>query len=111
MSLNRTEQTVHDHIVRRPEERRHWQEKVAQLAARAADDHAAADTVAAELVAYCRERACVVAEFRELAGPGGPNRLLLRNLAELLLRLWTVPRPKRRADIEADSPARGVGGR
>jgi len=102
MSLNRMEQTVHDYIVLRPEERRHWQEKVARLAVRATDDHAAAEAVAAELAGYCRERAGVVAEFLELAGPGGPNRLLLRNLAELLLRLWAAPRPKRRPAMGAD---------
>ncbi len=107
MSLNRTEQTVHDHIVQRPEERRHWQDKVARLSARAADDHGAADAVAAELAAYCRERAGVAAEFRELVGKGGasgPSRLMLRSLAEQLLRQWATPRPKQRA---SDLSARG----
>ena len=105
MSLNRAEQTVHDHIARHPEERRHWQDKVARLAARAADDHAAADAIAAELAAYCRERAGVAAEFRGLAGPGGPNRLMLRSLAELLLRQWAAPRPKKQKPSPPDSGA------
>src|SRR5476649_1121518 len=104
MSLNRAEQTVHDHIARHPEERRHWQAKVARLAARAADDHAAAVAVAAELAAYCRERAGVAAEFRELAGPDGPNRLMLRSLAELFLRQWAAPRPKRRPPVAEGEP-------
>ena len=96
MSLNRAEQTVHDYIARHPEERRHWQEKATRLAALAPNDHAAADAVAAELEANCRERAAVASEFRELAGPSRPTRLTLRNLAELLVRLWTPPRPKPR---------------
>jgi hypothetical protein len=105
MSLNRMEQIVHSHIVHRPEEKRHWQDKVTRLATLAASDHAAADAVAAELAAYCRERAGVVAEFRGLAGPGGPSRLLLRNLAELLLRQWVAPRRRRPPDPAVDSQA------
>ncbi len=101
MSLSRAEQTVHDYIARHPDEHRHWQEKVTRLAAQAADDHAAADAVAAELTAYCRERAGVATEFRGFTGPAAPNRLLLRHLAELMLRQWGTPRPKHRPPADA----------
>ncbi len=89
------EQTIHDHIMQHPEERRHWQEKISRLAAAAADDHAAATAVAAELAAYCRERAGVLPAFQALTGPDGPSRLMLRSLAELFVRRWGPPRPKK----------------
>jgi len=101
MSLNRVEQTVHDYVARLPEERRHWQEKVARLAAAAPDDHAAATAVATELAAYCRERAGVLPLFEALAGSGGPARLMLRSLAELWVRRWGPPRPPKRAQRPA----------
>ena len=107
MSLNRVEQTVHDYIAQQPDEQRHWQEKVARLAAAAADDHAAATAVAAELAAFCRERAAVLPLFQTLGGPGGPSHLTLRSLAELLVRRWGPPRrPKRSPDV-APSDAAG----
>jgi hypothetical protein len=98
MSLNRTEQTVHDHIMQHPEERRHWEDKVARLAAAAADHHAAATALAAELAAYCRERARVLPSFQALAGSAGPSRVMLLSLAELLVRRWGPPVPKKRPD-------------
>jgi hypothetical protein len=95
MSLNRAEQTVHDHITRQPDELRHWRDKVARLAAAAPDPHAAADAVADALADYCRERVGVAAEFRAPDGPGGnPGRLKLRSLAELFVRLWAPARPQ-----------------
>jgi len=94
MSLNRAERTIADYLARQPDERRHWQDKVARLAAAAAGPHAAADAVTDALAAYCRERATVLAEFR---GLDTVPRTMLRNLAELLLRQWAPPPPKRPA--------------
>jgi hypothetical protein len=110
MSLNQVEQTVHDHIMRHPEERGHWQEKVTRLVAGAADDHAVATALAAELVAFCRERAGVLPLFQTLVGPGTPTRLTLRSLAELFVRRWGPPRgPKRPpAAIPPDGPGRSA---
>ena len=90
MSLNPMEQTVHDYITKNAEEGRHWREKIARVAARAANQPAAIDEIAAELEAYCRERAGVVPSFRDLVGPGrgSPRRLMLRSLAEILMRTW-----------------------
>jgi hypothetical protein len=90
MSLNPMEQTVHDYLTKHAEESRHWREKIARVTARAANQAAAVDEIAAELEAYCRERAGVVPAFRDLVGPGrgGPRRLMLRTLAEKLVRAW-----------------------
>lgn len=97
MSLNRAEQTIADYLARQPDERRHWQDKVVRLAAASAGPHAAADAVTDALVAYCRERAAVVADFR---GLDTLPRMMLRNLAELLLCQWGPPPPKRKTSAE-----------
>ena len=92
MSLNRAEQTVHNYIAGHPDESRYWQDKVMTLAATTDDVHAAAENVAEALAAYCRERAVMRPEFRALETP---NRLMLRNLAELFVRRWVPVKPKK----------------
>lgn len=99
MSLNRTEQMLHDYLQAQPEERRHWEGVVKREAARAEDLHAAAFSLEGELWRYYVERAGVAEPFRGAARREGLTRVSLRNLAELLLRLWTPPpaKPKGRA--------------
>lgn len=95
VSLNRSEQILFDYLTQHPEERHFWQQKVRDTAQQAADDHAAALRLEAELWAYQVERSGVVEPFRSNAAREGLARTSMRNLAEYLLRLWTAPRPKR----------------
>jgi len=97
MSLNRYEQRVFDYLQGHPEERHHWQEKFQRVAKAAGDEHVAAMQLESELWRYYQERSEVVAVFKDAARHEGLARISMRNLAELLLRLWTVPRPKKKA--------------
>jgi hypothetical protein len=90
MSLNRCEQQLFDYMQRNRDERHYWEAKVRSLAA-SADTAAATQAIEAELWQYLKERAEVIAEFREYRGG---KRLSLRNLAEYLQRLWIAPKPK-----------------
>ncbi|MBC8009470.1 MAG: hypothetical protein H7067_05185 [Burkholderiales bacterium] len=94
MSLNRHEQMIQDYLRARPDELSHWREVVTREARRAADPHEAALVLERELWRYFEERAAVAEPFRGLARREGLARTSLRNLAELLLRLWVAPSPK-----------------
>jgi hypothetical protein len=95
MSLNRCEQRVFDYFQVQVDERQYWQQKVQKTANTSADDHEAAARLEKELWGYYVERAGVAAPFREAVLSEGLQRTSMRNLAELLLRLWVVPRPKK----------------
>jgi hypothetical protein len=95
MSLNRCEQRVFDYINSHPEERHYWQSKVQTVCRSAGDDHACAAMLDTELWRYYEERSAVASPFKEAARLEGLRRTSMRNLAELLVRLWTEPRPKR----------------
>ncbi len=97
MSLNRSEQMVCDYVEENPEERRFWVDKVTAVAAREADEHQAAATLAEELWRYFEERAGVVAAFQEAANRAGLGPTSMRNLAEYWLRVWVAPRPNKRS--------------
>ena len=94
MSLNRNEQMVYDYLHAQPEERRHWEGVVKREASRATDPHSAAFSLEGELWRYYVERAAVAEPFRGIARREGMARMSMRNLAELLLRLWAPPPPK-----------------
>ena len=96
MSLNRCEQRVFDYWQGHRDERQFWQDKVRGVAKSAADDHAAAARLEGELWRYYEERSAVVAAFREAVRDEGLKRTSMKNLAELVLRLWVEPRPKRK---------------
>jgi hypothetical protein len=103
VSLNRAEQLVFDYLQKHPDEGQHWRGKVHAVDARhAMDRHAAAVALEGELWRYYEERSRVAEPFREKARQEGLRRISMRNLAEHLLHLWTVPRPKRAAP---DGPA------
>ncbi len=101
VSLNRSEQITYDYLQGHAEERQFWREKVQIIAQGAADNHAAAERLQQELWAYYVERSAVAAPFREIAQREGLQRTSMRNLAEYLIRLWTVPRPKRKPTEQA----------
>jgi hypothetical protein len=97
MSLNRCEQRVFDYLQSHRDERQYWVAKV-QTVCRGADEHAAAQRLETELWRYYAERSAVAEPFKEAARTEGLRRTSMRNLAELLVRLWTEPRPKKKAE-------------
>ncbi|MBE35607.1 MAG: hypothetical protein CMI16_08650 [Opitutaceae bacterium] len=94
MSLNRTEQMTFDYLEENHDEYRFWKEKVVSVAKAVNSDHEAARRLEEELWAYVVERSAVVNPFRDVAQSEGLPRTSMRNLAEYILRLWTVPRKK-----------------
>jgi hypothetical protein len=98
MSLNRDEHMVFDYVQAHAEEERFWEEKVRVVAAGSADRHTAAAELERGLWRYFEERSQVVPAFREAVAHHGAQRVSLRNLAELWLRLWAPPRPKPKAN-------------
>ncbi len=102
MSLNRCEQRVFDYLQCHPEERHFWVAKV-QTVCRTLDDHAAAARLESELWRYYEERSAVAAPFKEAARLEGLRRTSMRNLAELMVRLWTEPRLKKTTTERATS--------
>ncbi|MBC8012114.1 MAG: hypothetical protein H7067_18675 [Burkholderiales bacterium] len=101
MSLNRNEQMVHDYLRSRPDEAAHWQEVVRREVKRTADAHAAAALLERELWRYYEERAAVAEPFRGVVRREGLVRTSMRNLAELLIRLWAPPPVKAKTAGEA----------
>jgi hypothetical protein len=97
MSLNRCEQRVFDYLQGHPEERHYWQMKFQQAAKATTDDHVAVARLEPELWRYYEERSAVAAPFKEVAQHEGVHRTSMKNLAELLIRLWTEPRPKKKS--------------
>jgi hypothetical protein len=102
MSLNRCEQRVFDYLQGHREERQYWQTKVQTVCRTAGDDHVAADRLAPELWRYYEERSAVASPFKEAAAAEGLRRTSMKNLAELLIRLWTEPRPKKKKEAGSD---------
>ena len=98
VSLNRSEQMVFDYLLSHADEGQHWQQKVRGLAASAEDPHAVAAQLSLELWRYFEERSAVAAPFRDLARREGVQRTSMKNLAELLLRKWTPPRPPKKTE-------------
>ena len=94
MSLNRYEQALFDYWEKQPDERRHWQTKVADTARVSGPPGEAARTLERELWEHFTERSPHVPSLRDLSA-GGLRRVSLLNLAEHLLRLWGPP-PKPR---------------
>ena len=99
MSLNRCEQRVYDYLQGHPEERHYWQVKFQQAAKAAGDDHVAVTRLEPELWEYYEERSAVAAPFKEIAQREGVQRTSMKNLAELLIRLWIEPRPKKKTPV------------
>jgi len=96
MSLNRCEQRVFDYLQRHPEERHYWQGKFQSVAKAVGDDHVAVTRLEPELWRYYEERSTVAAPFKEAARMEGLQRTSMKNLAELLIRLWVEPKPKKK---------------
>lgn len=95
MSLNRSEQLLHDYVQQHREERQFWQNKVRVIVSGSADMPAAVARLDSEMWRYFEERSAVVAVFKEAARAYGTKRISMKNLAEYMIRLWTEPRPKK----------------
>jgi hypothetical protein len=96
VSLNPAEQRIFNYLQSQPDEGRFWREKVRTIASAPDSADAIAARLERELWQYHRERSATASPFREAALREGLARTSMRNLAELLLRLWTEPRPKKR---------------
>ena len=97
MSLNRSEQRVFDYLQGHPEERHFWIGKVQSVCRSTGDEHLAAQRLDTELWRYYEERSAVAQPFKDAVRFEGLKRTSMRNLAELLIRLWIEPRPKKKA--------------
>lgn len=98
MSLNRCEQRVFDYLQGHPDERQFWVGKVQSIWRRTGDDPAAVAQLEPELWFYYKERSGVVSSFKEAVRTEGLHRTSMKNLAELMLRLWVEPRPKQKVN-------------
>ncbi|MEO5958557.1 MAG: hypothetical protein ABIZ49_09970 [Opitutaceae bacterium] len=96
MSLNRGEQRIFDYLQSHREERHYWQTKVQTVSKADPDEFAAAARLEGDLRRYYEERRAMVDSLREAARVEGPGRTSMKNLAELLLRLWAEPKPAKR---------------
>jgi len=103
MSLNRSEQRVFDYLQSHPEERQFWQGKLRAAGKGNEDQHVIIMRLAEDLWRYYEERSAVASPFKEAAQTEGVQRTSMKNLAELLLRLWTEPKPRK--NPAAGSPA------
>ena len=97
MSLNRFEQLVYDYIRGHADERQYWQDKVRRIVTQSESAARAAARLDGEFWSYFEERSSAVPEFSKMMGAPAPRRVSMVNLAELLVRLWTEPRPARPA--------------
>ncbi len=95
MSLNRSEQRVFDYVQSHPDERHYWITKVQTVCRGAQNDLAAVIPLELELWRYYVERSAVASPFKEAARVEGLKRTSMKNLAELWVRLWAEPRPKK----------------
>ena len=91
MSLNRCEQRVFDYLQKHQDERQFWQGKFQRASKDIADERIVSETMESELWRYYRERSEVVPSFKEAVALEGSQRMSMKNLSELLLRLWIAP--------------------
>ena len=96
MSLNRCEQRVFDYVEKHPDERHHWQEKFQRNMKEHVSEYVAVEKLESDLWRYYVERSAVVPAFKQAVAIEGLQRTSMKNLAELLLRLWVAPRPKKK---------------
>ena len=96
MSLNRCEQRVFDYLQSHPDERHYWQGKFQRLAKASGNERFAIEQVEADLWRYYVERSAVAPPFKDAVATEGLRRTSMRNLAELLVRLWVEPSPRKK---------------
>jgi hypothetical protein len=102
MSLNRSEQMLYDYVLGQSDERHYWQNKVQSIVAENAEIPKAVSRLDADLWRYYLERSEVTPVFIAAARAHGLKRTSMKNLAELLVRLWTEPRPRKPESAESE---------
>lgn len=98
MSLNRFEQVVFDYLKGHADERQYWQDKVRHIVLDSDGLPKAVSRLDGEFWRYFEERSNVVTAFSEMRQTPGLRRVSMTNLAELLVRLWSDPKPKPAAE-------------
>jgi hypothetical protein len=101
MSLNRSEQLVHDYIQSSPDERHYWKTKVQSIVTESTEIARAVSRLDTELWRYYLERSEVAPVFIAAARSQGLQKMSMKNLAEHLVRLWTAPRSKKEVPGES----------
>ncbi|MGH7945218.1 MAG: hypothetical protein ACREH8_14870 [Opitutaceae bacterium] len=86
-----------DYLQTHRDERHYWQGKFQRLAKAAADERIAIEQLEPELWRYYEERSAVASPFKEAAAIEGLHRTSMKNLAELLMRLWIEPLPRKKS--------------
>jgi hypothetical protein len=104
MSLNRCEHTLYDYVKGHRDEGQYLREKVHNIIAASLDLPTAVARIDLELWRYYQEREAVVPAFAEAMGTGGLRRISMKNLAELLVRLWVEPKPPKLPHEERRNP-------
>jgi hypothetical protein len=95
MSLNRCEQRVFDYLQSHQDERHYWQGKFHSISKQSGNERLAIEQLELALWRYYLERSAVATPFKEAAAHEGLARTSMKNLAELLMRLWIEPKPKK----------------
>jgi hypothetical protein len=96
MSLNRYESALFAYWEKQPDERRHWQAKIADITRGTGQPGELARALDRELWDYLAERRQHVPALQAEAGE--LSRVSLLNLAEYIIRLWgPPPKPKKTA--------------
>ncbi len=105
MSLNRFEQILYDYVKGHAEERQYWHDKVRAIVAESIDTPSGVARIDSELWRYYEERSSVVPAFGGTERDPGPRRTSMKNLAELLVRLWTEPKSRKPGTTDPETPA------
>jgi len=107
MSLNRSEQILHDYLQGHRDERQYWLAKVQSIVRETPETPDAVARLDSELWRYFLERSEVAPPFLAAAKAFGLHRTSMKNLAEYLIRLWTEPRPKKPGAAPERAPENG----
>jgi hypothetical protein len=91
-----------DYLESNRDERQFWRQKVQTIVAGAETEAAGLCRLEGELWRYYAERSAVASPFKEAVPHEGLHRTSMRTLAELLVRLWTEPRARKRPAGPAD---------
>jgi hypothetical protein len=90
-----------DYLESNRDERQHWRQKVQSIMG-GAESEPALCRLEGELWRYYTERSAVASPFKEAVRHEGLHRTSMRTLAELLVRLWVGPRPRKKPEGSAN---------
>jgi len=96
MSLNRYESMLYGYLENHPDEKRYWQGRVRDVAARKMSRDQAARDLDSMFWDYFEERSRHQSPFREVATHENMQKISMLSLSEYLLRMWAPPPPKKK---------------